>query len=97
MPLGADIWKDTSLVLGDLAMSNATNLFTGQSCRSTDRGLPLAAALEHFPVALLSTVEDPELETLDGTTSATVSTVRKPDSRQFHTGQTFTLSLGFQQ
>ena len=57
-PLGAGVWKDTVLVLGDLAIPAATNLFTGQPCQEMDRGLSLAAALEQFPVALLSTVDD---------------------------------------
>lgn len=56
-PLGAGVWKDTVLSLGDLAISAATNLFTGQTYPDLDRGLPLATALEDFPVALLSNVE----------------------------------------
>ena len=55
-PLGVAVWEDTRLVLGDLASSPLVNLFTGQVCVPEDGGLPLAAVLADFPVALLTNV-----------------------------------------
>ena len=55
-PLGEAIWEDTRLVLGDVAAAPLQNVFTGQVCVPVDGGLPLAAVLADFPVALLTSV-----------------------------------------
>ena len=57
-PLGAAVWDDTRLVLGELTASPLKNLFTGQICSPVDGGLPLAAVFADFPVALLTNVFD---------------------------------------
>ena len=55
-PLGAAVWEDTRLLLGEPASSPLVNLFTGQVCVPEEGGLPLAAVLADFPVALLTNV-----------------------------------------
>jgi maltooligosyltrehalose synthase len=58
VPLGAEIWRDTRLLLGDADPSlRWRNVFTGERLTAVDGpgGLALAAAdlFAHFPVALL--------------------------------------------
>lgn len=59
LPTGADVWRDTSVVLPDGIAAGAAfrNVFTGERVASSeDQGravLPISAALAQFPVALL--------------------------------------------
>ncbi len=55
-PLGAAVWDDTRLLLGELTTAPLKNIFTGQVCTPVDGGLPLAAIFADFPVALLTNV-----------------------------------------
>ncbi len=53
-PLGSEVWGDTCLVLPpNLPHGPYRNVLTGEMVRLTDEGLPLAALLASFPVALL--------------------------------------------
>jgi (1->4)-alpha-D-glucan 1-alpha-D-glucosylmutase len=57
-PLGVEVWRDTALLLpGEHQGRTYRNLFTGETLTVPDQaggaGLPLAALLAHFPVALL--------------------------------------------
>jgi (1->4)-alpha-D-glucan 1-alpha-D-glucosylmutase len=53
-PVGAEIWHDTCLKLGDLSAGLLRNLFTAQPCPVEGADLPLSAALADFPVCLLA-------------------------------------------
>jgi (1->4)-alpha-D-glucan 1-alpha-D-glucosylmutase len=59
-PIGAEIWHDTRLNLGDLAAGPWTNLFTAQPCVVDGPDLALSAALADFPVCLLTNSSTPE-------------------------------------
>jgi (1->4)-alpha-D-glucan 1-alpha-D-glucosylmutase len=56
-PLGESVWGDTRLDTAGLSPGAMKNLFTGQTCEIESSGLPLAAALADFPVAVLTSVE----------------------------------------
>jgi (1->4)-alpha-D-glucan 1-alpha-D-glucosylmutase len=52
-PVGREIWKDTCLLLPEHAPALWKNFFSQQPVAAEGRSLPVASALEHFPVALL--------------------------------------------
>ena len=52
-PIGRRAWRDTAAILPEDAPSIWRNAITGERVASADRRLPLDAALQHFPVALL--------------------------------------------
>jgi (1->4)-alpha-D-glucan 1-alpha-D-glucosylmutase len=56
LPVGADVWHETQVVLPDSFTRPLVNLFTGQACAVEGGRLHLAAALSDFPVALLTSV-----------------------------------------
>jgi (1->4)-alpha-D-glucan 1-alpha-D-glucosylmutase len=54
LPLGADCWQDTAVMLPpDLAALPLRDLFTHEPLVNTDGSLPLSAALSTLPVAVL--------------------------------------------
>jgi (1->4)-alpha-D-glucan 1-alpha-D-glucosylmutase len=64
LPLGADVWQDTRLLVPGLAQGAAfRNVFTGERRNATDESgqatLPLAEVFAHFPVALLVSEQHP--------------------------------------
>jgi (1->4)-alpha-D-glucan 1-alpha-D-glucosylmutase len=66
LPLGADVWGDTRVVVPrDLPDGPYVNLFTGEEVRSGDRnGSPVLAIedlLAEFPVALLASAPSPSM------------------------------------
>jgi (1->4)-alpha-D-glucan 1-alpha-D-glucosylmutase len=67
LPLGFAAWGDTLLALPNAALGqHYRNLFSGQTYAVIERdgviGLPLAALLEYFPVALLERIESKPVE-----------------------------------
>ena len=61
LPLGAEVWKDTELVLpADRAGARYRNLFTGEVVSAEEKGgmaaVSLAAVFTSFPVALLERI-----------------------------------------
>ena len=56
-PLGEETWKDTRLILSEVAPWPMKNLFTGRTVGVDDGHLPLSTVLADFPVALLANVE----------------------------------------
>lgn len=63
LPLGADVWKDTRLVIpfentGRIYRNVITGERLATSLREGQTSFPLAAVLADFPVALLETVEE---------------------------------------
>jgi (1->4)-alpha-D-glucan 1-alpha-D-glucosylmutase len=52
LPLGRDIWQDTSIQLPPSAPTNWTNIITAQSLGAYSSMLSVGEALAHFPVAL---------------------------------------------
>jgi (1->4)-alpha-D-glucan 1-alpha-D-glucosylmutase len=54
-PVGPGVWADTHVALGSLPRLPMTNALTGEECLPGVAGVPLAAALAEFPVAILST------------------------------------------
>jgi (1->4)-alpha-D-glucan 1-alpha-D-glucosylmutase len=53
-PIGAAVWADTLVTVGNAASTTLKNLFTGQALSLEDSRLPVATALADFPVALLA-------------------------------------------
>ena len=60
LPLGAQAWEDTYLVLSEHLPGQWRDVFTGADCRAVRQGsglaLRVADVLRHFPVALLEQV-----------------------------------------
>ena len=53
-PVGAEVWQDTQIELGDLQLEGLTNLFTGAQHTSPGAALRVSDVLSIFPVALLT-------------------------------------------
>ena len=51
LPIGREIWQDTQIILPGTGSSQWLNIFTGQTI-SSGNSMPVADALEHFPVGL---------------------------------------------
>ncbi len=52
-PVGAEVWQDTRLVLGDLPVGTLTDRFTGHQIYPENGRLALAQAMSDFPLTLL--------------------------------------------
>lgn len=64
LPLGSEVWQDTTLVIPDSASAQWTNALTGEIIPGEDR-LAVGRILQHFPVALLvSAGPTPPLKTM---------------------------------
>ena len=52
LPLGTEVWQDTTVVMPVIAPLKWTNALTGEVIPG-DKHLPVGKILKHFPVALL--------------------------------------------
>ena len=52
LPLGGEVWHDTTVVMPDIASTKWTNALTGETIPG-DKHLSVGQILKHFPVALL--------------------------------------------
>ena len=55
LPLGSEVWQDTTVIMPDIACANWTNTLSGEIIPGGNQ-LAVGQILKHFPVALLMSV-----------------------------------------